>query len=60
MALATHEYCGSVLPSEYYSSGNTLFIDFRSDSTIEKSGFALIAKLLTGKLFFHKFTKFCK
>ena len=34
-------YCGSTLPLPLSSSGNTMFIDFGSDSTTEQTGFRL-------------------
>ncbi|KAI9577187.1 hypothetical protein GQX74_015641 [Glossina fuscipes] len=41
--LAEHIYCGSQKPSDYFSGSKTVFIKFRSNENVTKSGFNLKA-----------------
>lgn len=43
-------YCGGKIPSLITSEGNSLRLEFRSDNTVQKSGFAAV--FFTGLNFF--------
>ncbi|XP_055842375.1 cubilin homolog isoform X2 [Episyrphus balteatus] len=45
-----HVYCGQGVPGGYFTNNQEVFVKFFSDSTIEKSGFKLIATSSSGCL----------
>lgn len=38
-------YCGSDIPNDFYSIGKRLYLKFKSDAEIEKTGFSITASL---------------
>lgn len=47
---AEHIYCGNQIPGDYFSSSKAVFIKFKSDSSVAKSGFKLKATVVEGEL----------
>lgn len=45
---ATHTYCGDAHPIDYFSESTKVGVRFKTDESIEKAGFKLIAKELLG------------
>lgn len=46
-ANAPHFYCGTGRPDDHISEQATMLVRFRSDASIERTGFTVTAKLIT-------------
>lgn len=45
---APHDYCGSGIPSDFVSSSKRVKVRFRSNDSIQKSGFSFVARMTPG------------